>query len=247
MPIAPNQGAATGGTAVVITGTNLSSASAVRFGPNTGTITANTATQIDVTSPPGNGVVGVTVTTPGGTSSPLTYFYVQAPIKTSISPTTGATAGGNAVTLNGQRLTGATAVTFGANAGTITATNDGQITVTAPAGAAAGAVSVTVSTPGGTVDGLFYTYADAPAVTTISPNSGPEDGGNALTITGTQVGSTSEVTFDGAAASFGVLSATQVAAVVPPGTAGAVDVVVTAAGGTDTEIGGYTYVAGPGV
>ncbi|MCK8438453.1 cell surface protein, partial [Streptomyces sp. D2-8] len=36
-------------------------------------------------------------------------------------------------------------------------------------------------------------------------------------------------------------------AVTPPGTAGAVDVVVTNPAGSDTAVGAFTYVAGPGI
>ncbi|WP_371834426.1 IPT/TIG domain-containing protein [Streptomyces antimycoticus] len=68
MPISPGQGSSAGGQAAVITGTNLTGATAVRFGGKLATITANDATSVTVTTPSGNGVVPVTVTTPGGTA-----------------------------------------------------------------------------------------------------------------------------------------------------------------------------------
>ena len=64
-------GPATGGTPVIITGTNFTGATAVDFGtvPATG-FTVQSDTQITVTSPPGvAGTVDVTVVGPGGTSS----------------------------------------------------------------------------------------------------------------------------------------------------------------------------------
>jgi IPT/TIG domain-containing protein len=246
MPLSPNQGSSAGGTAVVITGTGLAGASAVRFGANPGVITANTATQIDVTSPAGHGVVGVTVTTAGGTSNALPFFYLEPPAKFSLSQTQGALAGGNAVTITGNNLNNASAVTFGANAGTITSSNAGSIVVTVPAGAA-GTVPVTVSTPAGSTNGLFYEYVALPEVTSITPAEGPVAGGTSVTIEGTALATTSSITFDGAPASFVVVSATEVSAVTPAGAAGTADVVVTSAGGSDTLAAGFNYIAGPGI
>ncbi|WP_433289054.1 IPT/TIG domain-containing protein [Pseudonocardia sp. CA-142604] len=245
MPISPNQGSSAGGTAVVITGTNLANASAVRFGSNLATITANTPTSVNVTSPAGHGVVGVTVTTPGGTSNPLSFFYLEPPAKFSLSPISGVEAGGNSVTITGANLNGATSVTFGANAGTITANNSGSIVVTVPAGT--GSVPVTVVTPGGSTNGLSYEYVVAPTVTAIDPVSGPTAGGTGVTITGTGLTTTNSVTFGGTPASFVVISATEVSATTPAGAAGAVDVVVTTTGGSATLEDGFTYVAGPGI
>ena len=68
--VAPAAGPASGGSSVVITGTNLGSATAVDFGATPGTITADSATSITATAPAGSaGPVDVTVTTPGGTSA----------------------------------------------------------------------------------------------------------------------------------------------------------------------------------
>jgi Big-like domain-containing protein/autotransporter-like protein/IPT/TIG domain-containing protein len=71
-----------------------------------------------------------------------------------------------------------------------------------------------------------------PAVTSISPNSGPTVGGTSVTITGTNFAGATAVKFGSAAAtSFSVNSATSITATSPPGT-GIVDVTVTAAGVT---------------
>lgn len=59
MPISPNQGSTGGGTTVTITGSNLTNATAVKFGSKAATITANTDTSITAVSPSGSGVVGV--------------------------------------------------------------------------------------------------------------------------------------------------------------------------------------------
>ncbi|MFF7158968.1 IPT/TIG domain-containing protein [Streptomyces sp. NPDC008139] len=247
MPISPNQGSSGGGTLVTITGTGLAGTTAVRFGTRPATAVTNVSpTQVTAVSPSGNGAVGVTVTTPGGTSNPIPFYYVGAPFKQSLSPTSGSTAGGGTVTINGTGLSTASGVAFGANSAVPTVVSDGQITVAAPAGAA-GAVGVSVTTAGGTNNGLSYTYVAAPTVTTVTPAAGPASGGTTVTVAGTGLTSTNEVTFDGNPAPFTVLSDTAVSAVTPPGAAGAVDVVLTNDAGSATAVGAYTYVAGPGI
>ncbi|WP_031077711.1 IPT/TIG domain-containing protein [Streptomyces sp. NRRL WC-3742] len=247
MPISPNQGSTGGGTIVTITGVNLAGATAVHFGSKLATITANTATSVTVIAPSGSGTAQVTVTTPGGTSNPLSFYYVGAPFKAALSDTSGPLAGGNTVTISGTGLSTATAVNFGANTATPTVVSDGLITVTVPAGTAAGSVGVSVTTAGGTNNGFTYTYVNAPTVATVVPGVGPTSGGTPVTITGTSLSSTQSVTFGGTPAPFVVVSDTAVTAVTPPGTAGAVDVTVTTAGGSATAAGAFTYLAGPGI
>lgn len=247
MPISPNQGSSGGGTLVTITGTGLSGTTAVRFGTRAATAVTNVSpTQVTAVSPSGNGSVGVTVTTPGGTSNPLPFFYVGAPFKQSLSPTSGSTAGGGTVTINGTGLSTASSVAFGANNAVPTVVSDGMITVAAPAGTA-GSVGVSVTTAGGTNNGLSYTYVAAPTVTTVTPAEGPTTGGTTVTVAGTGLTSTNQVTFDGNPAPFTVLSDTAVSAVTPPGAAGAVDVVVTNDAASATAADAYTYLAGPGI
>ncbi|MBZ9641731.1 IPT/TIG domain-containing protein [Streptomyces sp. PSKA30] len=248
MPITPNQGSTGGGTLVTITGTNLASTSAVRFGTKAATSVTNVSpTQVTAVSPSGTGTVGVTLTTPGGTSNPVPFFYVGAPFKASLGATSGPLAGGNTITISGTGLSTATSVSFGAATATPTVSSDSSLSVTVPAGAAAGPVAVSVTTAGGTNNGLTYTYVDDPTIGSLTPTSGPTSGGTAVTITGTNLDSTDSVTFGGATAPFSVINATTLSVVTPPGTAGAADVVVTNPSGSDTATGAFTYVAGPGI
>lgn len=94
---------------------------------------------------------------------------------------------------------------------------------------------------------MIYTYVDSPTVTTLSPTVGPTSGGTNVTITGTDLQSTSNVTFDGTIAPFAVINNSTVSAITPPGTVGAVDVVVATSGGSATVSGGFTYTSGPGI
>jgi hypothetical protein len=76
--IAPNTGPVVGGTTVVLTGTNLTGATAVSFGATPATsFVVNSATQITAVAPAGTaGTVPVTATTVGGTSNGVSYTYV---------------------------------------------------------------------------------------------------------------------------------------------------------------------------
>ena len=239
--IVPNSGPVTGGTSVVITGTNLGTTFHVEFGATPTTCTVDSATQITCTSPAhAAGPVNVDISTLGGIASSVNGFtYIPAPTITGIVPSSGRAAGGTTVVITGTNLTGGT-VTFGGTAATCTVDSATQITCTSPAHAA-GAVDVVVTTPGGPVTSVGgFTYIPAPAITGIVPNSGPVTGGTTVVITGSNLtGGT--VTFGGTSATCTVNSATQITCTSPAHAAGAVDVVVTTPGGPVTSAGGFTY------
>ncbi|MGW7753810.1 IPT/TIG domain-containing protein [Streptomyces violaceusniger] len=247
--LSPASGPTSGGNTVTITGTNLTSATQVLFGANPATILTNTPTQITATAPAGTSTTNVTVTTPSGTSNPLTYTYTTnpAPTITNLNPPNGPTTGGNTITITGTGLSGAIQVLFGANPATILTNTPTQITVTAPAGPPS-VVNVTVTTPGGTSNPLPYVYVAAPIVIGVSPQFGPDTGGNTVTITGSNLALASAVNFGPTpAAGFTVISDNQLTATAPPGT-GTVVVTVTTPGGTSTLGPGnpyYTYLGAP--
>src|SRR5439155_878407 len=227
--ISPNSGPTAGGQSVNINGSDLSGATSVTFGGAAATITANTASQITVTTPAhAAGVVDVVVTTPGGSTTWTGGYTFQAgPAITGISPNSGPTAGGQSVNINGADLSGATSVTFGGAAAAITANTATQITVTTPTHAA-GAVDVVVTTPGGnTTSTGGYTFQAGPAITGISPNSGPPAGGHSVNINGSDLNGATAVTFGGAAATITANTASQITVTTPAHAAGVVDVVVT--------------------
>ncbi|WP_280343313.1 IPT/TIG domain-containing protein, partial [Nocardia abscessus] len=241
--VSPSQGSTSGGTTVTLTGSGLTGVTSVNFGATPATsFTVNSDTQITAVSPAGSGIVSITATGPGGTSNPVTFVYVIVPTITSISPTAGPASGGNSVTITGTNFTGPLTVRFGSTATIFTVNSPTQITATAPAGS--GTVQVTVTGSGGTSNGVSYTYAGVPSLTSINPNSGPVTGGTTVVLTGTGLSTTSAVSFGGTpATSFTVNSNTQVTAVAPAGT-GTVQVTVTTAGGTSNGLS-YTYVAVP--
>jgi hypothetical protein len=236
--IAPAAGPLVGGTSVTITGTNLGAASAVKFGSALAAITASSATSVTVTAPSGAaGTVDVTITTPSGTSTVSTadqYVYAPVPTVSGVSPLAGPLAGGTALAVTGTGFNSATAVMFGTTpAATYLVTSPTHMAVTSPAGTV-GVVDVIVTTPGGTsatsaADG--FTYVAAPAVTAVSPPSGPLAGGTTVTITGTGYSGVTAVKFGTATATYAVVSPTSITATSPAQLTGTVDVTVTNAGG----------------
>ncbi|WP_051020939.1 IPT/TIG domain-containing protein, partial [Nocardia araoensis] len=238
--ITPNQGSTAGGTTVTLNGSGFTGATAVTFGSTPATsFTVVSDTQITAVTPPGTGIVPVTVTGPGGTSGAVPYIYVVVPTITSITPTSGPTAGGNSVVITGTGFTGPLTVRFGSTATLFTINSPTQITAVAPAGT--GTVQVTVTGSGGTSNGVAYTYAAVPTLTSIAPSSGPVTGGTTVVLTGTNLTGATAVNFGGTpATSFTVNSATQITAVAPAGT-GTVSVRVTTPGGISNAVA-YTYV-----
>ncbi|KUL52349.1 cell shape-determining protein [Streptomyces sp. NRRL F-4489] len=240
----PTSGPASGGNTVTLNGTNLAGAISVKFDGNPATIVTNTATQITVAAPAGPpSSVGVTVTTAGGTSNPLPYFYLVAPTVSNLSTHLGPATGGNTVTVLGSNLTLASAVDFGGTPATgITVVSDNQLTVTAPAGS--GTVVVTVTTPGGTSTAAtgnpYYTYLPAPALTSLTPSHGPDLGGDAIVLGGSNLTYTDAVTFGGVPASFAAISDTQVVATSPGGAPGTVNVVAHTPAGNSNPLP-YVY------
>ncbi|MGP8241047.1 MAG: IPT/TIG domain-containing protein, partial [Solirubrobacteraceae bacterium] len=175
------------------------------------------------------------------------------PAVTKVEPVEGPTVGGTSVTITGTELIDATGVSFGSTAATsYTVDSATQITATAPAGSA-GAVDVTVTTPGGTSTTSpsdHYTYIPEPTVTKVEPGEGPLVGGTPVTITGTNLTGAKEVKFGSVPAKgFTVSSATSITAESPVGSAGTVKVTVTTVGGESavSSADDFTYVPAPAV
>ncbi|MER6127040.1 IPT/TIG domain-containing protein [Streptomyces sp. NPDC001795] len=247
------------GQTLTVVGTGLSTASKVNFGNKSATATVVSATQVTCTIPSlCAGQYNVNVSVGTTTTNSLPFFYAATPAVASVSPSTGPGTP-TPITINGSGFLNTSAVTFGAiGAGTaVTVVNDGQITVTPPAhGTFTGSldtVDVTVTTPGGTSAVSLadqFTYYAAPAVSGISPTSGPA--GTNVTVTGSNLDSVSDVTFTLttggtpiSASSFTSVSATQLIAVVPAGlTAASIyDIQVVTPGGTSPAVAADQFTA----
>lgn len=251
LSLSPSQGAMGGGMAVDIYGTGLGGAdltntSAVWFGHlEAKSFTQLSATHLQAVNPAGAGEVPVIVRARDRTTARGYFYYLPSPFTGSISPNVGLMAGGTTVTISGINLFSTADVTFGGVPSVIASATGSSIITSTPAATTTGPVAVVVHTAGGSTRGLTFTYIDVPTITALAPTSGPASGSTAVTITGTNLMTTQAVTFAGIAAAFSVLSDTQVLAVTPPGTVGAIDVALTNKVGSVTDIGAFTYVPGP--
>jgi len=261
--VGPSSGPATGGTNLYISGQGFTGATAVRFG----TVTAGFSVmddgliQVFGTPPGAAGPVDVTVTAPGGTSPTSaadTFTYTPAPTPTVavLSPNAGLPAGGTTVYITGTGLQNLQTVNFGTTAASFAfANSDTLITATSPAGTDGTTTDVTVVTGGGTSatnanDKFTWSSTtpppSGPTVNGITTNHGPTTGFTSVTILGSGFTGATAVTFGTVpATSFFIGGDTQIFANAPPGSAGTVDVTVTA-GGTASATSAadrYTYVA----
>lgn len=177
----------------------------------------------------------------------------ETPAVNNLSVSSGPTAGGTSVILTGLNFTGATSVQFGSTeASSFTVDSDTQISAVSPA-ASAGSVNITVTTPFGTSaagSANQFTYANAPSVSSVSPNSGLSSGGTSVTITGSNLTGATDVQFGSTSAtSFTVDSDSQISAVSPASTDDTVHVTVTTAFGTSATSSAdqFTYGSAPTV
>jgi hypothetical protein len=175
-------------------------------------------------------------------------YPAAAPSIAALSAHAGPATGGRKLAIAGAHFSGAAGVMFGPpssrHAGTslkiVSATT---LTVVTPADAGAGYVTVTTARggPSGLTGRAVYNFLNRPAVTALSPGSGPA--GTTVTITGTGFGYVKAVHFGSALATqLHVVSGRTVTVVAPPGT-GTVNVTVTTAGGTSavSSAGQYAY------
>jgi hypothetical protein len=240
--ISPSAGPPTGGTIVTVTGFNFGATSTVMFGSTPApSFTVNSSTQITATSPAGTSYHNISVTNPGGTSPAVTAdqftWYATAAVS-AISPSGGPLSGGTTVTVSGSGFTGVSAVYFGSTpAQSFTFNNDGNLSAVAPAGT--GSHDVTVVNSLGTSrtsSADVFTWYSVPAITAISPSSGPSVGGTTVTITGTNFTGATSVQFASTTIkTFTINSATQITVVSPAGSSYH-NVSVTNPGGTSAAV-----------
>ena len=148
-----------------------------------------------------------------------TITLIPVPSISVLSPTSGPV--GTAITITGSgfgALQGSSTVAFnGTNAGTASSWSDSSIAVVVPIGASTGNLVVTAN--GLASNGVLFTVAASPVISSLSPTSAAV--GAVVTITGSNFGASqgsSTVTFNGASAgTASSWSATNIFVVVPSG------------------------------
>ena len=186
----------------------------------------------------GSIAISGTVVAPPNTTNPPNII--------SASASSGPEIGGTTVIITGIYLLGAE-VTFGTTVASCVTNSDVQLTCTSPAHVA-DTVLITVTNSAGSDNdpNITFTYIPTPTITGINPQTGLTTGGTTIQISGTNLDTTSSVTFDGLTAACTVNSATLVTCITPSNLAGPADIIVTTSIGSATLLGsdpnGYTYI-----
>jgi len=173
------------------------------------------------------------------------------PVIAHMSHRSGSTNGGQRINVRGRDLNGASAVYFGGVKGTaLRRISSTELAITTPPHAA-GRYSVRVQTyHGWSTPRSYYLYVRPPAVTSVSPASGPITGGTQVTLRGSDFSHLWSVWFGSRrATNVKIVSTQTLTAVVPPGAAAQpVSIVVTSWYGrsTKTAAATFTYLAAPG-
>ncbi len=245
----PSQGSIAGGTNVTLSGTLFIDGMQLSFDGNL----ASNATVIDSNT--------MTATTPGGfMAGPVSvdidyqanvfslangFTYLQPQIN-AITPSSGGVDGGTPVTISGAYFTSDVTVDFdGFSATNVTFVDNTTVTAVTPATGMTGPATVTLNVGAGVGSATTtFTYLD-PTISSVAPNSGPDSGGTAVTITGTLFDASATVEFGGSSASNVTIVDSNTITAITPGGTGAVDVTVTTINSQALLGQGFTYVSAP--
>lgn len=283
--VAPRNGTVSGGTDVVITGSDFQPGASVFFGPANGSAADGSlpgdaparptsvlsGTSIRATTPAGIvGPTNIVVVNPDGQLGALTAvdanhfsYSGTAPSITSVTTTAppppglaDTSLGGIDFTLAGAGFLPGVSVIFSATGEVnppkvafVTVSADGTTIIGKTPPHAAGVVDVSVANIGGgtasKVGSYTFVAAPAPAVASLSANSGPSLGRTTLTVTGTNFANGTTVLFGTVqAASAAVLSATSITVTTPAHSPGATNLIVRAPDG-QTATSAFTFNASP--
>lgn len=193
--ISPAKGLTTGGQLVYIYGTNFKAGLTIHFNGqlinyellDSGTIRFRTPVTTVA------GTVPIVLTSISGSTASTSYTYeappaLPAPTINSISPNHGPLTGGTLVYVYGTNFRTGITATWGGSPLAIEYLDAGTIRFRVPAGTVPGTVELKLINSDNSNVATSYTY-DAPpvivpAITTLSPTSGPISGGNLIYIYG---------------------------------------------------------------
>jgi len=259
--LSPFSAGASGGTAIVVTGSGFTLDGAgvnqITFG---GIPAANVVVVDDSTltcelpaGTPGS-IVSVVLTNANGQASlPASFTYNGLPIVTELTPSTVSSMGGVSVLVSGENFieegTQEMSVTFdGIPATNVVVLDDNTLSCVVPAGTAGAMAELRIENKNGqaSVPGALR-FHDLPTLGAVGPFEGAWFGGDTVTLTGSgfQVDNpgTNQVSFGGLlAASVTVIDDTTLTCEVPEGIAGlSVDVAISNANGSALLPAAYHY------
>lgn len=192
--ISPNHGPTSGGTLVSMTGSNFgppgTGASVAVGGVSSPMVSVIDHDSLTFLSPPGAGTNRLVTLSIGGLTANTTLFNYDPPVLTNLSPLFGPTEGGVLVTLSGLNFgpPGSNVqLTFNGNPVIpFTHISHSQISFTCPEGwGVSNPVELTVA--GQSSNSLNFAFLP-PTINSALPSTGPEYGGSAITLSGSNFG-----------------------------------------------------------
>jgi len=198
------------GTVVTVEGRNFIAITSVTFNGVDADFTILTDSQLLATVPSGTTTGPIAVTNPAGTGISDIDFEITSVQITGFNPESGPV--GTLVTIDGVNLLDAIEVTFNGTMAPILGNLATQTWVQVPEGATTGPIEVTTLS-GSATSATDFVVLDPPTISGFSPKKGSP--GTEVTITGTSLIGTTQVSFGVIPASFIVDSEIQVRALVP--------------------------------
>ncbi|MBE1555016.1 IPT/TIG domain-containing protein [Sporosarcina limicola] len=179
-------------------------------------------------------------------TNPIVEIKNLAPIITSITESKGIPAGGETVTITGENFLAGAKVYFGAKLATVTSVTDNEIVVTAPAGKQGTVIVKVENTDRQFAIGNYNYYAD-PTITSVSPAEGPFEGGNFVSISGSNFLPGAKVFFGDIEATYSFISGSRLIATSPAAAkSGLVSIKVVNPDMTNAKlVDAYTYLTPP--
>ncbi|MCY9591686.1 VWA domain-containing protein [Paenibacillus chitinolyticus] len=196
--VTPNQGSSKGGDLVTIKGSHFKSGAVVKFNTTAVPTEFVSATELKVTTPawPRAESVKVTVINPDKLEGYLdqAFKYLNpAPTIESVSPNSGLVSGGDLVTITGTDFLPDAKILFKDKEMASSFVDSKHLRVRSPKWTQEETVDITVTNPDGQSavlnQSFSYKFPQAAELVSLSPISGPLDGGNVITVKGTNLSS----------------------------------------------------------
>ncbi len=249
----PASGPVAGGTSVTISGTGFQGGVVVRFGSHVATVLSQTTTRLVVQTPSqARGLVSLTVLNPDGGVTSLTQAFTYRggpPTVSRITPASGSSAGGTDVTIEGADFDPGVRVAVDGLAAPVQSATASRLVVRMPAHAPT-TVGLTITNPDAQLawmPGAFTYVEGAPSIASISPNSGPVEGGNAVVLSGSNFAGGASVLVDGQPAVSTTQNSTTITVTMPAHAVGAVSLTVRNPDNlVAVVVNGYAYVVREG-
>ena len=246
--VVPPTGSTRGGELVKVVGNNFDDSTEVTFDGEVADCSLRNEHLLECRTPAagGPGLVDVTAEGRRGGTRLAAGFQYRIPLEiTTVSPGSGPVAGGTRLTVRGAGFDADTNMQIGVSqAIRVQVLDPTTLIATAPPGSA-GPADIRVERPDGAeaISEDAFQYTDSLRLLAVTPDEGAMAGGTIVTLLGTGFVPGSRLTFGGAPAEdVEVPNGASLTAVVPPGEAGDVDVVLTTPGGEQAMIiDGFTY------